>query len=74
MLEKLPRIHDLRHSHVSWLIDEGVRLEVISRRVGHASIKITYDRYGHLDPRVDDEVNAAIDRAAGRRPRVQIAE
>lgn len=63
VLEKQPRIHDLRHSYVSWLITEGIRLEVISRRVGHSSIKITYDRYGHLDPSLDDAVNEAIDRA-----------
>lgn len=62
-LGKAPRIHDLRHSHVSWLIAEGIGLPVISRRLGHSSITITMDRYGHLDPSLDDSVNAAVDRA-----------
>jgi hypothetical protein len=41
---------------------EGVRLEVISRRLGHSSITITFDRYGHLDPASDVDVNNAVDR------------
>ena len=34
-LEPPPRIHDLRHSHVSWLVAAGVPLPVIQRRIGH---------------------------------------
>lgn len=45
-----PRIHDLRHSHSSWLIQQGVALPVIQRRLGHESIKTTIDVYGHLAP------------------------
>lgn len=47
---KLPRIHDLRHSHASWLINAGVPLPIIQRRLGHESITTTVDRYGHLAP------------------------
>lgn len=43
------RIHDLRHSHVSLLIDMGFTALAISDRVGHESEKITY-RYAHLFP------------------------
>lgn len=49
-LDKRPRIHDLRHSHASWLIADGVPLPVIQRRLGHESITTTVDRYGHLAP------------------------
>lgn len=45
-----PGFHSLRHSHASWLLQRGVRIEVVSRRLGHASIAITADVYGHLDP------------------------
>lgn len=45
---KKPRIHDLRHSHVSWLIAAGVDPLTIQRRLGHESIKTTMDVYGHL--------------------------
>ena len=41
------RIHDLRHSHISLLIDMGFSAVAIADRVGHESIEITY-RYAHL--------------------------
>lgn len=43
------RIHDLRHSHISLLIDMGFTALAIADRVGHESIDITY-RYAHLFP------------------------
>ncbi|MFF1830674.1 tyrosine-type recombinase/integrase [Paenarthrobacter sp. NPDC058040] len=49
-LRKDPRIHDLRHTHASWLIQDGVPIFTISRRLGHASIKTTEQVYGHLMP------------------------
>ncbi|MGH3628181.1 MAG: tyrosine-type recombinase/integrase [Sciscionella sp.] len=49
-LAKRPRIHDLRHSHASWLIAQGVDLPTVQRRLGHESITTTVDRYGHLMP------------------------
>lgn len=46
----LPRIrmHDLRHTHAAHLIAAGVDPLTISRRLGHASVSFTLDRYGHL--------------------------
>lgn len=49
-LDPAPRLHDLRHSHVAWLISAGVPLAVIQARLGHESIKTTVDVYGHLLP------------------------
>ncbi|UKA68342.1 site-specific integrase [Arthrobacter sp. FW306-05-C] len=49
-LTKDPRIHDLRHTHASWLIQDGVPLFTISRRLGHASTRTTEQVYGHLMP------------------------
>ncbi|POX92237.1 site-specific integrase [Mycobacterium kansasii] len=49
VLEKSPRIHDLRHTCASWMIQNGVPLPVIQAHLGHESIKTTVDRYGHLD-------------------------
>ena len=45
------RVHDLRHSHVSLLINLGYSAVAIAERVGHSSIDITY-RYAHLFPSV----------------------
>ena len=57
------RLHDLRHSHAAWLISAGVPLTAISRRLGHASISVTSDRYGHLLPEVDIGIMSALDDA-----------
>ncbi|HXQ26813.1 MAG TPA: tyrosine-type recombinase/integrase [Candidatus Acidoferrales bacterium] len=42
------RLYDLRHTHASLLIHEGVHPKKISERLGHSSIKLTMDTYGHL--------------------------
>ena len=49
------RIHDIRHSHVSLLIDMGFSALAIADRVGHESIDITY-RYAHLFPSKQTEM------------------
>ncbi|MDO4615988.1 MAG: site-specific integrase [Lachnospiraceae bacterium] len=49
------RIHDLRHSHVSMLIDMGFTALAIGDRVGHESERITY-QYAHLFPTVQTEM------------------
>ena len=43
-LQDLPRFHDLRHSHASWLLAGGADLQVVKERLGHASI-MTTQRY-----------------------------
>ena len=49
------RIHDIRHSHVSLLIDMGFSATAIADRVGHESIDITYN-YAHLFPSKQTEM------------------
>lgn len=56
---KPPRIHDLRHTHTSWLIAGKVPPPVIQARLGHESITTTVDRYGHLLESSDDGIVAA---------------
>jgi integrase len=65
-LSRIPRVHDLRHTHVAWLIALNVPLLAISRRLGHKSIGITADRYGHLLPEVEDEMVAGLGALMGR--------
>ncbi|MCA1704135.1 MAG: site-specific integrase [Actinobacteria bacterium] len=48
------RPHDLRHSAISLWIASGANSKVVQTKAGHASIKVTYDRYGHLFPDYDD--------------------
>ena len=54
------RIHDLRHSHISLLIDMGFSAVAIADRVGHESIEITY-RYAHLFPSKQKEMAIKLD-------------
>ncbi|MBR4634884.1 MAG: site-specific integrase [Clostridia bacterium] len=56
------RIHDLRHSHVSLLIDMGFSAVAIANRVGHESIDITY-RYAHMFPSIQGEMADKLDEA-----------
>ncbi|NOT55868.1 MAG: site-specific integrase [Deltaproteobacteria bacterium] len=56
------RIHDLRHSFASLLLENGESLAYIRDQLGHSSIKITVDTYGHLVPGGN---RAAVDRLDG---------
>ncbi|MGK5115782.1 tyrosine-type recombinase/integrase, partial [Geodermatophilus sp. CPCC 205506] len=50
--EKLPviRLHDLRHTHAILLLADGVPVEVVSERLGHAGATITLTVYQHVHP------------------------
>jgi integrase len=78
-LHQRPRFHDLRHSHVAYLIDAGWDFFVIQHHIGHASIKTTFDVYGHrlthgdkarlkaLDSRLPSERVTALEDLEGKR-------
>jgi integrase len=53
--------HELRHSAVSLLLAAKVPLEIISEMVGHSSIRVTKDVYGHLEDRQRAVAAAAMD-------------
>lgn len=57
------RFHDLRHTHAAWLISAGRPLTAVQRRLGHTSITVTSDRYGHLLPEVDEGILDVLDAA-----------
>lgn len=48
------RIHDFRHSHVSLLANNGINIQEIARRLGHANIEMTWNTYSHLYPREEE--------------------
>lgn len=57
------RIHDLRHTAASILIAQGCHPKIVQEHLGHSSIVITMDRYGHLYPESRSEVSDALDTA-----------
>ncbi len=50
------RFHDLRHTSVALAIAEGAHPKAIQARMGHSSINVTLDRYGHLLPELDEAI------------------
>ncbi|MEN8233596.1 MAG: site-specific integrase [Actinomycetota bacterium] len=58
------RIHDLRHTHAAWLIGEGEHPKTIQTRLGHSSIQVTMDRYGHLMDGLDEQTAVRLDAIA----------
>lgn len=59
-LNRAPTIHDLRHTHASWLIARGVPLPYVQARLGHESITTTVNVYGHLVADAHEQMASAI--------------
>jgi integrase len=55
------RVHDLRHTCASILIGLGAHPKVIQERLGHSSIMVTMDVYGHLFPSLNDALTERLD-------------
>ena len=58
----MPRVHDLRHTAASLAIQAGAHPKAIQEMLGHSSITITLDRYGHMFPSVAESLADALDR------------
>jgi integrase len=56
------RFHELRHTHAALLIADGAHAKVVQERLGHASIRVTLDTYGHLFEGLDRVVVDGLDR------------
>ncbi len=70
LVAKYKGLHALRHFYASWCINRtadgglGLPLKVVQERMGHSSVTLTADVYGHLFPRGDDaEELAAAERS-----------
>ena len=57
------RLHDLRHTHASLLLQQGIHPKIVSERLGHANIQITLDTYSHLLPGMQEAAVDAFDKA-----------
>jgi len=54
-------LHELRHTCASIFIAAGVNAKALSTYLGHASVTITLDRYGHLMPGNEEEAAGLLD-------------
>jgi integrase len=57
------RFHDLRHSHATQLLRQGVHPKIVSERLGHSTIGITLDVYSHVVPGMQEEAARKTDAA-----------
>lgn len=62
------RIHDIRHSHASLLVEMGFTPLLIAERLGHEKIQATLDTYSHLYPNKQSEVADRLDELATKNP------
>jgi integrase len=54
------RLHDLRHSHATHLLDAGVSSKAVAARLGHSSVAFSLDKYAHATPEGDELAAAAV--------------
>ncbi|MBQ4153905.1 MAG: site-specific integrase [Clostridia bacterium] len=48
------RIHDFRHSHASVLVNNGINIQEVARRLGHSKVEMTWNTYSHLYPKEEE--------------------
>jgi integrase len=70
------RFHDLRHTHATQLLKEGIHPKVAQERLGHATIAVTLDLYSHVMPGMQEDaalrVDTALRAALGKRDKTDI--
>lgn len=55
------RFHDLRHTYAAFLIAQGAHPLAIKQRLGHSSIAVTMDKYGHLFPSLEEKLTEGLE-------------
>lgn len=58
-LEKGTHLHTLRHTHATYLLEQGENIRVVQERLGHARVQTTLELYGHVLPGRDGEAARA---------------
>lgn len=54
------KLHGLRHTHATHMLEAGVHIKVVQERLGHSSIAITGDVYSHVTANLQDEAAARV--------------
>ncbi len=65
------RLHDLRHTHASLMLKEGVNPKTVAERLGHASVVITLDTYSHVLPGLQEEAALKFEEGMRRATNIQ---
>ena len=63
------RIHDLRHSHASYLLNNGANILAVSKRLGHATVTQTLETYAHLMQDTEEKMIEIIENKSNLSPK-----
>ena len=55
------RFHDLRHTHATLMLRQGIHPKIVSERLGHSTIAITLDTYSHILPGLQEAAARSFD-------------
>ncbi|BBI30753.1 tyrosine-type recombinase/integrase [Cohnella abietis] len=55
------RFHDLRHTHATLLLEAGINMKAVSRRLGHSTVNMTLDTYSHVTPQMEEGITLALE-------------
>ncbi len=62
------QLHDLRHTHASLMLRQGVHSKVVQERLGHSTIAVTLDTYSHVTPGLQEAAALKFDEALSEPP------
>lgn len=66
------RFHDLRHTHATLMLRQGIHPKIVSERLGHSSVAITLDTYSHVLPGLQEaaarQFEEGLESMAARKP------
>ena len=65
------RLHDLRHSHATVMLQAGIHPKVVQERLGHSSIALTLDTYSHVVPGLQEAAALKFEETLSRSHRVK---
>ena len=63
------RVHDLRHSHASFLLNNGANILAVSKRLGHATVTQTLETYAHLMQDTEEQMMEIIENKSKTSPK-----
>lgn len=66
------RMHDIRHSHASYLIDRNVPVSVVAARLGHGDVAMTLNVYSHMFPSKEKEAVSAMEDDFSKAPIIEM--
>jgi integrase len=60
------RMHDLRHTHATLMMKQGVNPKIVQERLGHSSFAVTMDVYSHVVPGLQEAAALGFDQGVRR--------